>query len=1391
MTRIFSLILAVACSVAVFGQPQSGKVYRIIAEDGRVLTTEGASREHDALLRMTVNDDKSDETTHWAVADAKGDGKTVTFVNPHTWMGIDQAMSTTNKWMLTWDAEQANSNQQFVIEEVEGGYLIGNSSKLYVRELEDGHIKMTETGTRFTFEEVECDVVFYPGASVRIVNKDLEQVIGTGEQAANDVPLVLEDLDETRNNQVWTLRRVSAANNSFILMNANTGFAMDMALQSSARRPLLWTASNTSSNQLVTFAEAEGGYMINNYKSSFYCVAAQEKDGDLRSASSYWETVQHAIWTFTAATPPVFERMDWQDESVFGINKMNGHAAFMPYRNAAAVKADAARWQKPWLDPVGADWMSLNGTWKFNYVAKAADRPLDFFEDGYDVSEWDDIQVPGCIEMQGYDRPMYVNVEYAFHDNPPYTNIKVSEALTGPSPVGSYRRTFTLPEGWETRRTILHFDGIYSGAYVWVNGKKVGYTQGGNMDAEFDVTQYVKAGENNVSVEVFRWTDGSYLEGQDMFHMSGIHRDVYIYSVPETYAFDHVIRADYSQGYDNVRLSVTIAAAGKDAEAKTFNVMVLSPDGNIVSYGEATMKTADSIVFEADIREPKMWSPEHPDLYTVLISQTDRTAGEEMAFATKYGFCEVTFDSRLVYVNGKREYFKGVNTQDTHPVTGRTFDTVTMWQDLTMMKRANINMVRTSHYPRTTKMNDMMAYLGLYVCDEADVECHKNWEDGGYIAGAGSWLPAMKDRWTRMVLRDRNNPAVVMWSMGNESGNGSNFGAGFDLIHRLDPTRPVHYEGATRDWNKGGYTDIRSSMYPTRRKIDQDLANPTQPTFYCEYEHAMGNSIGNLRELWDKFYDSPNGIGGCIWDWVDQSIYEPKDILSGDTIADNGFQKYRSGYDFPGPHQGNFVNNGIISANRAWSPELTAVKAVYQYIQFNGFDKETGKVEFRNRLTFSNLNDMYTMTYIVLREGVPVEEKEVYMVSVEPDEDGWVYLPIATDMSDGAEYTVQVEARLKEATPWAEAGYPMATAEYMLQERASGLPEVTPDTSKPFTTASISGMRSSNTSVFFAAEEGSVRKMTIGNLTVLEGTENSPVYNDFFWNENDTYDGSNNGNYSFTKNFTINEDKTQATYTVANTSTKCNSTFTYNIYSTGVIDLNVELTPRQSNLRRLGFSMNFPETYSDIEYYARGPWENYCDRCDGSYLQRVRTTVDDMYEAYAHPQSNGDHQDLRELRMVDEATKDTLVITTDGQVGFSLSRYKESQYLTYALHPSDLMRQNVIQAHFDYMVRGVGCKSCGGETAIEDYQCPSSGTYSFTLRFESRKYEKPDGVEAAKAEAMVRYADGVVTAEGQAIRVYDVGGAMVARGFGSVSLRSVPKGIYLVKAGGALYKFLR
>ncbi|MBQ5626918.1 MAG: DUF4981 domain-containing protein, partial [Bacteroidaceae bacterium] len=657
--------------------------------------------------------------------------------------------------------------------------------------------------------------------------------------------------------------------------------------------------------------------------------------------------------------------------------------------------------------------------------------------------------------------------------------------------------------------------------------------------------------------------------------------------------------------------------------SKTVEVELVAPDGNVVATRSEAVEFAagvkslkKNIAFDA-LSSLLAWTSETPNLYTVIVRQKDAAGNEEMVFSTKYGFRTIEIKNGVVLINGQRVYFKGVNTQDTHPLYGRTMDVAMMLKDIELMKQANVNLVRASHYPRAAKMYAMFDYYGLYVMDEADVECHKSWSDkkDNSISNDPTWQAQYVDRTVRMVIRDRNHPSVVFWSLGNESGIGVNFDATYSATKALD-SRPVHYEGYS-NVNSAKNTDMDSKMYPnldyTRNHCNNSIGG--EPFFLCEYAHAMGNAVGNLQDYWDIIEDSNYGIGGCIWDWVDQGIYNPQDIKNG-AIEQNGFPKYTSGYDYPGPHQGNFLNNGVITANRAWTSKLTEVKKVYQYAKFT-YSK--GVLQIKNKYNFTNLSD-FTLRYAVLCNGEAVETNSVAIPSTVPGATAAVPLTIATAMEQGKEYALNVELLKKEAEDWCEAGYPMASEQIVLKSRSALT--AAPQGDETLTVEKDNGVSVSNSKISFKVDaQGFITEWIANGVQVVEPGK-YPVYSNIRWIENE----SPYGEHKFgDKDTSINSatvtsarsgDGKTCNVTVNVNHSKCPYVITYSVYSSGVVDMKVEYNPQASGLRRIGLDMLFPAGYENVEYYAKGPWENYIDRQTGSFLGRYTTTVDDMFEMY-------------------------------------------------------------------------------------------------------------------------------------------------------------------------------
>lgn len=1059
----------------------------------------------------------------------------------------------------------------------------------------------------------------------------------------------------------------------------------------------------------------------------------------------------------TVATPTVavcpFSDAWVEDETKFEDRKEAAHATFIPYSSTEAMRADA-HYAKPWVAPERADVLPLNGTWKFHYTPdwkKGKPGEDDFYGDKADVSAWDNICVPLNWEMAGYDVPVYNNVGYPFKNNPPHITA-IADNFDA-NPVGSYRRTFTLPEGWETKRVFLHFDGACSAIVVWVNGQYAGFSEGANTDAEFDVSALVRTGENNVSVRVYRWSDGAYLEGQDMWHLAGIHRDVYLVATPRTFVSDHYITSalgeDYASGSMDVALR--LSNADKAKTVKHVGVTLVDPEGKTVATQTLTVNFAKG---EADksttvrfdgLAGLKAWSSEHPVLYTVEVRQQDAAGRDEMVFATKYGFRDVRVVGKQVLVNGKRVFFKGVNTQDIHPLYGHAIDVETMLRDVQLMKQANVNLVRTSHYPRQPKMYAMFDYYGLYCMNEADVECHNNQS----LSNNPSWQPAYVDRTARMVLRDRNHPSVVFWSLGNESGGGVNFEATYNTVKQLCPGRDaiVHYEG---DHHGLHSSDLGSDMYPTVKKVtDQQDGLHGKPYFICEYAHSMGQATGNLQEYWDVIERSSGIVGACIWDWVDQGIYDTRRIKAGLPLTDEktGLHYYTSGYDYTKLNhgvegfQGDFMSNGLITPGREWTAKLDEVKYVYRPVDFVHFSDKM--LTLRNKCDFTDLADLAFLHYTLLCDGVSCEEGDVTLPSVPAGAEATVGVPFTTEIRPEHEYVLTLALCLKCATSWAEKGYALVSQQYLVDDNPSAPAASVADprfVERPRALLSpidvkgklrVKGnvVSGDNFSIAFA-EDGSIADWTYQGTTLVEPGK-GPDFNGFRRIAND------NISLGATSGVASNESNVDGALTgtkrmvaapkrigrnVVVTTSVSNGTDThvlhYTIYPNGVVDMQVDLTNSSTETRRMGISMQFASGFENVEYYAKGPRSNYIDRQRGSLLGRYRTTVNGMFEEQSAPQTMGDRQGLRELTL--DNGKVALNVQTQGLVAFSLSHVDDAQFdydVFYGgKHPYDLVRSPQVFAHFDYWQRGIGNHSCGGDSVLEQYKCPE-GTHTFILRF--------------------------------------------------------------------------
>lgn len=1015
----------------------------------------------------------------------------------------------------------------------------------------------------------------------------------------------------------------------------------------------------------------------------------------------------------------------WENQAIFQENKEKAHATYVPYASVEEMIGDTQYFKTPWVTPKSSKQKLLNGTWKFNLVTEPSSRPRTFFEENFDVSGWDNLPVPSNWEMHGYDKPLYVNVDYPFANNPPYIARKSGYSGYGENPVGSYVTTFDVPDDWANHRLLLNFGGIYSAAYVWVNGQYVGYTQAANTDHEFDVTAAARPGKNKLAVQVFRWSDGSYLEDQDMWRMSGIYRDVTLTAVPETFIRDHFITCNLSTPrYTTGRLNVSMTIANRSANATTGSaeVTVLAPDGKteivtlpvqtFTSLGAGEEKTLSATTTMTGL---SLWTAETPTLYTLIFKLKDSTGKVTETFSTKYGFRCIEVLDKYVWINGKKVFFKGTNRQDTDPVDGRAVSMNSMLKDIFMFKQYNINTLRTSHYPNQAKMYAMMDYYGIYVMDEADLECHANTG----LSSNASWCDAFVDRQQRMVLRDRNHPCVIFWSMGNESAAGSNFASCRSAIQTLDNQRVIHYEGIY----DSKYGDVTSIMYPTYEELaSQDNSSDSRPHFLCEYAHAMGNAVGNLADYWDLIENGKRTIGGCIWDWVDQAIYHPDELKAGNP---KGFY---TGYDFPGPHQKNFLSNGLVGPLREPTAKLMEVKKVYQWIKMKNFVPSSKSLTVTNTYDFTDLSKYY-IAWEVTKNGETVEQGTINDFNIASESSQTLTIPYTTAVTPADEYHLNIRFLTKEAPEWGEKDHIVAWEQFTIQSRPK-LAVINPQELSQKITVSENaetGIKVSGKNFSYSFDaEGQLTSMMCGGAELLHAS-NGPRFDNVRFIENDApYSGiptstptaprfsvtSKNVSY---EGGNANSCSSVTITTSYNAETFCAYTNAFTIYADGRMDMKTTYNPASSSILRMGQSMQLVNNLENVDYYARGPWSNYNDRITSSMAGLYHTTVTDMHEQFIHPQSHGNRMGLRYAIFRSPKDGYGLRIDTEGEVAFSALHYTD-ETLMYKMHDWELTPEGFIDLHLDYAQKGLGNGSCGA-TTMSKYFVPSSGTYSNTIRF--------------------------------------------------------------------------
>ena len=1138
-----------------------------------------------------------------------------------------------------------------------------------------------------TFDAAKCYTIATPEGLVL----DAQSSVQT------ETTMVLATPEADNTSQVWQITPLG--NGLFRLVNGYSFQALDNANGAEEHPVIQWSADPGNHNQFWLLSRnRDGSYHILSEATgmalglrkagAFGDEAWQLKD-DPDSPLQRW-IIRESALKVQFIVPKTSSKNDWENEKVFAINKEPGHPTLVPFASEAEMVADAA-YARPWERTASSRYLLLNGKWKFHWVKAPEERPVAFYKPSFDVSAWEEIDVPSCWEMKGYGTPLYTNVTYPFLNNPPFIQAQRGYTMEKePNPVGSYRREFTLPANWVGKEVYLHFDGVYSAFYVWVNGKKVGYSQGANNDAEFNVTSYVRKGANTVAVEVYKWSDGSYLEDQDMFRFGGIHRDVYLMARPKVHVRDIRTETDFNDDMSVATLKTVVESAGR------VEVSLYDEDGKLVGEGASIR-----------VQAPHLWSAEKPYLYTVRLKVFDKAGKLQECTFFKHGFRKVEFKANKLYVNNVLTYLKGADRHDIHPVYGKSVPVESMIEDILLMKRHNLNTVRTSHYPNDPKMYALYDYYGLYIVDEADQECHGNHAISTYP----SWEGAYVDRAVRMVRRDRLHPSVFFWSLGNESGKGSNIVAMRDAVRALD-SRPIHYEGMNE------VADFDSQMYPSLdNMIARDRNGADRPYFLCEYAHAMGNAIGNLAEYWDYIEnDSERMIGACIWDWVDQAIVMP---------GANDGKLYFGGSFGDVPNDNDFCCNGIVTADRRITPKLQQVKKVYQYIKIR---RDGSRLYLQNRYTAYNLQEM-KLCYRVLQDGNPVTGGCLFLPEAGPWETCSVDLPIVQDIpeADGKDLVLQVEISLLEDTRWSHGPHVVAKEEFILREGGNRLADL--PAGRPLKVYLEENRflcaRNDAVSVRFDRKDGRLLSLCLDGSELLHGL-GGPVFHGYRYLSNDgarfIQDQPEEALVTPTrlKGFQFRvfdwglQVETSLEAVVGDLVVP--HTLVYDVHSAGYVDVSARFTAGGDfNLRRLGLQLLLDPAYEQVRWYGRGPMENYQDRKDCAFLAVYGSTVTGMAEHYVRTQTMGERSDTRWVSF-SAADGRTFTFTADGTFDFSAQHFTDKDlYRVKYGHDLDKVRRSEVVLNLDCRMAGVGNASCGPDL-LPQYRIAPDQTYTYRFR---------------------------------------------------------------------------
>ena len=979
----------------------------------------------------------------------------------------------------------------------------------------------------------------------------------------------------------------------------------------------------------------------------------------------------------------------WENHQIDGINRMPARAHFLTFPSKEKALLNNNRYTHAFKN--------LNGVWKFMFLDAPEYSPEGFFNSDFDVTKMDDITVPGNWQLQGYGKMHYSDLWYNFPINPPYVPTE--------NPTGIYKRTFFVEESYRDKKIIIRFCGVDSAYHLWINGKEVGYSKVARNESEFDITDLIRVGEeNDVTVRVYQWSDGTYLEDQDMWWESGIFRDVELIGVPKDGINDYKVIADLDDEYKNGIFKV---------EAFLRTTKEVNVTFELVDAGENTVFTKTVVAKEGKacidevIADVNHWTAETPYLYKLFMTVEDDGQIVEV-IPQNVGFRNIRLNGETFLVNGVAIKFKGVNRHDYSPQNGRVVSREEIEKDIILMKQFNINAIRTSHYPNSYYLYDLCDEYGMYLIAETDLECHGFELTGDYkwITDDPSWELAYVSRMTRMIERDKNHPAIIFWSLGNESAFGCNFRKMTDVAHEMDPTRLVHYEG---DFDVES-ADVYSTMYtwienPKKPYLMKDIIEKSKkPHIHCEYCHAMGNGPGNLKDYQDLVYAHDKLQGGFVWEWFDHGI---------ESFTESGEKYYRYGGDFgDDPSNKDFCIDGLIMPDRTPSPGLYEYKKVIEPITTTAIDIQKGIINLLSRYDFANL-DRFNLVYKVMEDDVILQTGFMAVPSIEARANKDITLPYdlsVIKVKPGAHYYVNISYQLREDTSYASSGHELATAQFELPLYKEGIvvrPEGILNVEKEHTTLHVKG---ANFSLDFNLVNGNLMNIVRDGMQVLSKGPRltlwrAPISNDmeiidklkkvyFLHLEHEVVmniDYHMEGNILKVEVDTINS--------TTNSAWHFKTKYVYTVCPSGDIFIDVEGTPSgrvdlaPDMLPRIGVSMHLDKSMEHVRYFGMGPGENYVDSKEAAQMGLYANTVDGLFTNYVIPQENGKHMGCKWVSMTNDRGMG-LLASTEGDFNFSASWYEDKD-LDDAKHTCDLVKRDYIVFNVDYKQNALGTNSCG------------------------------------------------------------------------------------------------